>query len=262
MALDSSNGEALAKKSLLSILPTTSNRKSCSNRAMAARPLDAGASTSFTGLSSKMSAATADAAGNSARAVDMLALDGSSQFGSADALLVAGKPDEAKPHFAAVDRSRQDPQAGAFVAVIEATENGDYRRPSRPCRCETGDPGASRAAFLSGFQGHGSAGSSRRNTQAVRMLVALPRDQQDAWTLKLLAALGAHREALQAVRTAGGLTRGLGLDLWYPSMRPTLGDPRFSALLQRLRLIDYWRTTHSQARRLRGKSSPPFCRMI
>ena len=94
------------------------------------------------------------------------------------------------------------------------------------------------------------------------MLVALPRDQQDGWTLKLLAALGAHREALGMFAQGIGSRGDWASILWYPSMRPTLRDPQIPALLQRLRLIDYWRATHSRPDVCRERNPPPFCRMI
>ena len=62
-----------------------------------------------------MSVATADAADQFRRAIEMLALDTNSEFGLADSLIVAGKPDEAKSHFAASAELNPDPTTADTV---------------------------------------------------------------------------------------------------------------------------------------------------
>jgi hypothetical protein len=262
LALDSGNAEALAMKAMLLDPADYIEQEKLLDRAIAARPLDCGCQHYLYGLVLENVGRFADAAGEFGRAVDMLALDGSSQFGLADALLVAGRPDEAKPHFAAVADLSRDAQMSAFVAVIEAPENGDYLAGIKAAQDPKLDiPAPQRAAFLQGFKGM-AAHDPAAKAEAVRMLVALPRDQQDGWTLKLLAALGAHREALDMFAQGIGSRGDWASILWYPSMRSTLGDPQMVPLLRRLRLIDYWRKTGSRPDVCAEKAPPPFCRMI
>ena len=204
----------------------------------------------------------ADAADEFGRAVDMLALDGSSQFGLADALLVTGKPDQAKPHFATFADLSHDFQAAAFVAVIEAPETGDYLAGIKAVQDPKLDiPAPQRAAFLQGFRAM-AAHDLAAKAQAGRQLLALPKDQQDGWTLKLVAALGGHHEALALFARGIGSRGDWASILWYPSMRATLSAPEIVPLLQRLRLIAYWRATRTRPDVCDTSAPPPFCRMI
>jgi hypothetical protein len=50
--------------------------------------------------------------------------------------------------------------------------------------------------------------------------------------------------------------------LWYPSMDGVRRDSAFSALVQRLGLIHYWKSTHTKPDVCSDKNPPPFCGMI
>jgi hypothetical protein len=122
-------------------------------------------------------------------------------------------------------------------------------------------PQTQRAAFLAAFQAMMS-GDKAAKTRASRMLMALPKDQMDPWTAKLIAALGAHREALALIASNARSRFDWPSTLWYPSMRAVLDDPALPAVLQRLGLMKYWRTTHTKPDVCSAKNAPAFCSMI
>jgi len=94
------------------------------------------------------------------------------------------------------------------------------------------------------------------------MLLALPDDQQDPWTTKMIAVLGAHREALMIISRRAHTRFDWPSILWYPSMRGVLDDPATPGVLQRLGLMKYWRTTRTRPDVCATRDPPPFCRTI
>ncbi|MES2326751.1 MAG: TIR domain-containing protein [Pseudomonadota bacterium] len=262
LSLDSKNSVALSQKALLIDANDRIGQETLLKQAFAARPLDCGCEHLVYGILLENAGRYADAAEEFRHAIETLALDTNSEFGLADALDVAGKPDEAKPHFAASADLSTDPMSAQMAAVIEATETGSYAVGIK----ELSDPklpfsDKERAALLAGYRAMES-GDGAAKALAIKVLLALPDDQKDYQVVRTLAALGATREALTLFVKGIGSRWDWPSVLWYPSMRGTLDDPQIPAILQRLGFVKYWRTTHTRPDVCSGKAPPPFCRMI
>jgi tetratricopeptide (TPR) repeat protein len=263
LALDPTNSEAFAQKSMLIDSREHAAQEQLLKRAVAARPLACGCEHYAYGLMLQNVGRFADSVTEFRRATEMLALDPYSQVSLGDALVVTGKADEAKPHMEAAIDLWRDPGFDDEIALSEATETGDYAagiRALRNPKLPLSSP-AQRSALVAGFQAMESRDEGLK-ARALDALRALPDDQKDILVMGLFGALGANRDALQA------FTKGIGSRydwlslLWYPSMRGTLADPAFPALTQRLGLMRYWRTTHTRPDVCKASRAPPFCRMI
>ena len=262
LSLDRRNSEALAMKAMLLDPNDHVGQEALLRQAIAARPLDCGCEHFMYGLMLENVGRYADAADEFGRAIDMEALEGDTQFALADALVAIGRREEAKSHFDASADLAPGPNWPKLIAIFEASETGDYQ----PAILHLQDPElpiphAQRLAFLAGFQAMVS-GNREAKARAAQMLVALPKDQQDPSTAKLLGALGASHEALQMVADNASSHVEWASTLWYPSMRGALNDPAVPALLQRLGLMTYWKTTHTRPDVCTARDAPPFCRMI
>lgn len=258
IAIDSKNSEALWIKSLLIDGHDWIARESLLKRAVAARRLDCGCEHHQYGWMLLGVGRVADAVDQLRQANDMLALYVYTPLNLADALVAAGKPEEAKPHFDAAIALAPDSGFAGRIAVSKATETGDIQSlldPKLPISAEL------RTALLKGYRAMASRDAGAK-TQAVQALLALPEGQQNDTVAKLLADLGANHGAFQiARRLATQAYPGPGL-FWYPSMRGTLNDPDFPAVAAQLGLMKYWKTTHARPDVCNEKAPPPFCRMI
>jgi tetratricopeptide (TPR) repeat protein len=263
LALNPKNSEAFAQKSLLIGRGKWVEQEALLKSAIAAQPLFCGCEHYLYGVMLMKVGRNTDAVREMRRSTEMLALDGISQFGLADALLVTGNADEAATHFdAAVDLFRAADTA-ADIAISNAPETGDYAAAIKALD----DPSlrmsrGRRAAITTGLKAM-TGGDPRAKTQAAQALMALADSEKGSLVARLLSVLGAPREALQIVEK-----QALAEDwtaatwLWYPSMRATLGDPAFTSLVQRLGMINYWRTTHTKPDACSTKGAPPFCGLI
>jgi len=258
IAIDGKNSEALWIKSLLIERYDWAGRESLLKLAVAARRLDCGCEHHQYGWMLLGVGRVADAVDQLRQANDMLALYVYTPLNLADALVAAGKPEEAKPHFDAAIALAPDSGFAGRIAVAEATETGDIQSlldPKLPISAER------RTALLKGYRASASREAGTK-TQAVQTLLALPEDQQNDAVAKLLADLGANHEAFQiARRLAAREYPGPGL-FWYPSMRGALNDPDFPAVAAQLGLMKYWKTTRTRPDVCNGKAPPTFCRMI
>jgi len=262
IALDPANSEALAQKSLLIDGADHVAQEQLLKQAVAARPLACGCEHFVYGIMLQNVGRFVDSVTEFQRATDMLALDGISQFALADALLVTGKPAEAKPHFDAAIDLFPGPNVADTIAISEATEGGGYSAGIRAeAKPQQDNSEARRAAVLKGFQAMES-GNPAAKAAAVAALNSLPAVEKDDIVTRLLGALGANREALTAFSGGVGSRVGWLAILWYPSMRGALNDPTFPALAQRLGLMHYWRATHTKPDVCGTSAPPPFCRMI
>jgi tetratricopeptide (TPR) repeat protein len=263
LALDSTNSEALAQKSLLLGSTEWEAREALLKRAIGARPLFCGCERYLYGVMLQNAGRFADSVTEMRRSTEMLALDGISQFGLAEALLVTGGGDEAKSHFqAAIDLSRQADTASA-VAIEYAPETGDYAAAISSLGEKRLDLSpAKRSALLVGFRAMASRASADRPV-AVRSLLALPQGEQDLLVARLLGALGANRDALQIIERAA-LVRSFWTvsALWYPSLRGALNDPAFPPLAARLGLLRYWRISGTKPDVCSARTAPSFCSVI
>ncbi len=258
VAIDAKNSEALYIKSMLIDRYDWIAREGLLTRAVAAQRLDCGCEYHQYGAMLLNVGRIADAVARLRRANDTLALYLYTPLTLADALVAAGKPEEAKPVFNAAIDLAPDSGSAERVKVYEVTQTGDANAlldPKLPLPAEL------RAALLKGY-----AAVTSRNVgakpEAVQTLLALPRDQQNAAVARLLADLGAVPEAFQiAARLATQEYPGPSI-FWYPSMRATLSDPGFPLVAEQLGLMKYWKATQTKPDVCDEKAAPPFCRMI
>ena len=259
VAIDPRNSEALYIKAMLIDRHDWIGREALFKRALAARRLDCGCEYHQYGWMLLSVGRTADALEQLHRANDMLALYVYTPMFLAEALVIAGKPDEAKPVFdAAIDLA---PDAAFAKRLIrsKAMYMGDttlLADPTLPIPTETS------AALLKGYRALAS-GDAAAKAQAVQALLALDEDQQWASVAWLLADLGATHEAFQVASRVATTDGHMGPSLfWAPSLRGTLDDPGFPALARQLGLLDYWKKTHTWPDVCNEKTPPAFCKMI
>ena len=258
IAIDGKNSEALYIKSLLIDQQDWLGREALLKRAIAARGLDCGCEHHQYGWMLANVGRISDSVEQLQQANDMLALYVYTPLNLAEALVAAGKPDEAKPHFDAAIELAPDSVFAQRIALHKAIMTGDIEPlhdPESPLATEQ------RAALLEGYRAVAS-GSPEAKAKAVRTLVALPSDQQNDKVASLLAKLGANHEAFQiAARLATQNYAGPSI-FWYPSMRASLDDPGFPALATKLGLMKYWKTTRTRPDVCNEKTAPSFCKMI
>jgi tetratricopeptide (TPR) repeat protein len=259
IALDSRNSEALYIKSMLVDRHDWVGREALLKRAVAARRLDCGCEHHQYGWMLLNVGRVADAVDQLREADDMLALYVYTPLTLAEGLVAAGKLEEARQYFGAAVALAPNSGFAADLAAYAAADTGDLKAlidPKLPI------PAERRAALLKAWRAVRSTDPAAKS-DAVRALVALPRDQQDEVIPRLLADLGASREAFTiAARIAtAGEYPGPSL-FWYRSMRSTLADPGFPALAQKLGLVAYWKSTHTRPDICSETAAPPFCRMI
>jgi hypothetical protein len=259
IAIDSRNSEALYIKSMVLDRHDWIGREDLLKRAIAAHRLDCGCEFHQYGWMLLNVGRTAEAVEQLHHANNMLALYVYTPWNLAAALVIAGKPDEAKPHFdATIDLA---PNAGfaKWVAMDKATQIGDVELlldPTLPISAEL------RAALLKGHRARASSDSGAK-AQAVETLLALPEVQQTDAVARLLADLGADREAFQIAARIATTREYPGPSIfWDQSMRGTLADPGFPALATQLGLLKYWTTTRTKPDVCNEESAPPFCEMI
>ena len=259
IAIDGKNSEALYIKSMVLDRRDWIGREDLLKRAIAAHRLDCGCEYHQYGWMLINVGRTAEAVERLHQANDMLALYVYTPLNLAQALVIAGKPDEAKPHFdAAIDLA---PNAGFAkrLAMSKATLIGDIDLlldPTLPMSAEL------RAALLKGHRARASSDSGAK-AQAVEALLALTEDQQTEAVARLLADLGADHQAFQIAARIATTQEYPGPSIfWNQSMRGTLADPGFPALATQLGLLKYWTTTRTKPDVCNEESPPPFCKMI
>ena len=257
LALDPKNSEALDRKTYLMKDPYDwASQEKLYKASIAAKPLDCGCEHYGYGLMLFKVGRLGDAIEQQRAATDMLALWPDSQLALAEALVAAGRTEEAKPYFAAAIDLTTDPTFDELIASAIGTETGDYaaaiaalRNPQLQMSEEI------RAALLSGYQALASRDPQAKK-KAVDVLLALPKEKQESTSVAtMLAALGANHEALAVASQRPWL-------LWRRSTRGILNDPGFPAVAKQLGLIRYWKMSHTKPDVCSEKSAPAFCRMI
>lgn len=192
------------------------------------------------------------------QAEDMLALYVYTPSSLANALVVAGRTEESKAPFEAAKDLAPNADLANWIAVAEASGTGDLKAladPALPISPEL------RAALLVAYRATQSADAKSR-AAAVKALLAVPADKQNATVARLLGELGANHEAFQLAQRIIVERNASTAVLWYQGMRKALDDPGFPALAQQLGLIRYWKATHTRPDACTGPGAPAFCRLI
>ena len=261
--LDRTNSEALATKSALIDPADLLQREALLQRAMKARPLACGCEHLLHGYFLYEAGRIQDALAQFRRSTEVIALDPDSQLAFAEALVDIGEAEQARTHFEAGVELSSDPTMRQQVALWYAPFTGDYRAALEAARNPNIPLSATvRQALLASYQALLSKDPAARPT-AVTKLLAVPPGTANEFVIPLLGALGANREAINRVEAAAALRKsGARSYLFVPSMAGALRDPAFPAAAQRLRLIDYWRTSRTRPDVCSTKGPPPFCRMI
>jgi tetratricopeptide (TPR) repeat protein len=259
VAIDSRNSEALYIKSMLLDRHDWIGREDLLKRAVAARRLDCGCEYHQYGWMLVNVGRTAEAIELLHRANDMLALYVYTPLTLAQALVVAGKRDEAKLYFDAAIDLAPDAAFAKRLVRYKASEIGDLS----PLLDATSPISAElRAALLQGYRARTSRDSEIK-ARAVQALIALPENEQREEVARLLADLGANHEAFEIATRIATTQVYPGPSLfWDQRMRGVLAEPGFPAVAEQLGLLKYWTTTHTKPDVCNEKESPPFCRMI
>jgi tetratricopeptide (TPR) repeat protein len=263
LSLDPRNSEAFAQKSMLIGRLNWTAQEDLLRKSIAARPLFCGCEHYLYGVMLKNVGRYADAVQQMRRSTELLALDGISQFGLADALLVTSGPEEARGSFAAAVDLFRDPSTESYYVVRNAPETGDY---AAAIKILNGDslamPSTKRAAILAGFEAMKSGNPDSKKGAATALSALSDRDV-DSIVVRLLGLLGAHDRALQIIeRGAAAEQFSAASWLWYPSMRETIRDPAATGVVQRIKLVDYWRATQTRPDACSAKQPPQFCALI
>lgn len=262
LALDAENSDALTQKSMLIDSSDRVGQERMLRQAIAARPLDCGCEHLIYGLMLENVGRYEAAVQEFRRAIDMLALDPTSEFALGDSLTVSGRPDEAKSHFQSAADLAPSANFADLIEVTQATETGNYaagiralENPKLPI------PSQRKAALLAAYRAMAS-GNSAAKVEAVKTLLALPEAQRNYVVMRTVAVLGAPNEALGLFLKGIGSRWDWASVLWYPSMRAVLNEPSFPALADRLGLMTYWRHSHTKPDVCGTIAPPPFCRRI
>ena len=206
VALDPTNSEALARKSLAIDSAALAEREALLKQALRVRALSCGCEHNiYAGFLDEVGRG-ADALAQHRRAVDTLALEWESQEWLAVSLAMAGNEREAQQHVDAAVQLTGDTGQRSIMALILAPIDHDYPAAIAGLGAPTltyGKPVL--AAWRVALQAL-AAGPAGDRATGIAALAALPDDgQETVVTVGLLGALGANREALGLIerRNAG-----------------------------------------------------------
>ena len=204
-----------------------------------------------------------DAVDEYRRSTDVLALDFDSQLGLADALLMAGKPDEAKQHFDAATDLSSNVAVSDQIAILEAPVTRDYPAALKAVQNPKLEmPQALKSALAAAYQAMIS-GDPAAKVSAVEQLSALPPEAQ-----RPSSCLGCWPRSAPTARPCRRSRKVQAHFVWsaswlfLPAARGVLDDPGFPAFAQKVGLMKYWKSTHTKPDVCSDKDAPAFCRMI
>jgi TolB-like protein/tetratricopeptide (TPR) repeat protein len=263
LRIDDSNSEALAFKSVLVDRANLIGREGLFRQALRARPLSCGCEHLFYGLFLQEVGRISDASQQYQRSAEIIPLEAAAQQNIAEALLVLGRPGDAKSHLESAIDLAPTPNFAGEVTVYEAVMTRDYAGALDVLRRTDGVfPSVEKAPLIAGFVAlqHGDAAAKAR---AIQLLSSTNFNGDGYLSAQLLATLGADHETLKVVTDAVASNQfGARGWFWYPSMNGVIRDPAFPTIADRLGLMNYWRTTRTKPDVCSAKDAPPFCRMI
>jgi tetratricopeptide (TPR) repeat protein len=262
--LDPSNSEAYAYKSHLIDDADLAGRESLLQKAVKARTLPCGCEHHFYGDFLAEVGRLTDSVPEFRRSIDIMALNSNSQLSLAQVYFALNRADLAKEPLAAALELDMDPRLPGQLKVGLAPTTGDYSGAIQAINDpEGGAPPPIRTALTRAFEALRSKDPGAKR-EAIAGLQAMPAPARGGTYASLLAALGANREALDAVVAASTDPRRAGARSWLFT-RPfatALRDPSFPAVATKLGLIQYWKTTRSKPDACLEKAPPPFCKLI
>ncbi|MBA3511285.1 TIR domain-containing protein [Sphingomonas sp.] len=262
IGLDPTNSEALAFKSYLIDARDLVGREALLRQSLDARPLPCGCEHHFYGNLLEEVGRTAEAIIEFRRSTDVLALKSGSQLSLGEALLIVGRPDEAKKHLDAAADLAGRPNYADEKVVATAPITGQYAAAAAILKKQSDVPAPLGSALVAAFHALVANDQVAKAAAAAR-LVSLPEEFQGRLPVTLLGALGANREALAGIEAAERAGRsGVRKWLFYPSMAGARAEPEFAAVAERLGLIHYWRKTGKRPDFCSAANAPPLCRTI
>ena len=258
VAIDERNSEALYIKAMLVDRLDWIARDELLRRAIAAQRLDCGCEYHQYGWMLVNVGRVADGLERLHQANDMLALYIYTALNLADALVATDRLDEAKQVFDAAIELAPDRAFADRIRMWKALRAGDAQAlldPKLPL------PPELRAALIKGREAAAS-GNDGAKAEAVQALLALPNEHQGDAAARLLADLGATREAFQLALPLAARTYPGPSIFWYPNMRATLSDPDFPRAAEELGLMKYWKATQTKPDVCSEASPPAFCGLL
>ncbi|BCW89709.1 hypothetical protein sos41_28750 [Alphaproteobacteria bacterium SO-S41] len=256
--IDPKNSEAFYIKAMLVDRQDWGTREALFKRAVAAQRLDCGCEYHQYGWLLVNVGRVNEGVERLRQASDMLALYLYTALNLADALVVARHLEEAaRVYDAAIDLA-PDAAYAARIKSWKATRIWDAAALRDP---QVALPPELRAALVKGYDAL-TSGEAGAKAEAVQALLALPQDQQGEAATRLLASLGATREAFQMATPLVAKAYPGPTLFWHPSMRATLDDPGFPALAEKLGLMKYWKATGTRPDVCNEATPPAFCGMI
>ncbi|HEV2596530.1 MAG TPA: TIR domain-containing protein [Sphingomicrobium sp.] len=263
IALDPSNSEAFLVRSHLLDPSDLLGRESLLKKAISARALACGCEHHEYGSFLMEVGRVDDAMRELDRSTDVLPLNPGSQFAAGKAMLIKGDPDAAAKRFDVVLDLADVPGLADNLTVTKAAITGKNAGADKAMlNPKFGIFAQNVRANSDAFAALDSANPEAK-ARAVSELNALKESWISMPEVPLLAALGDNADAIKNVDANVQRGSSTGREwLWYPSMDAVRRDPSFPALLQRLGLIHYWKTTHTKPDVCADKNSPPFCQML
>lgn len=105
--------------------------------------------------------------------------------------------------------------------------------------------------------------SPERIAAARTAVIAMPQDEATArGRAVFLIAAGDNADALAVLEPLASRSSPNAQILLDIELAPLRSDPRWVALVTKVGLIDYWRTSHKPPELCKDANAPPFCRMI
>lgn len=264
LGLDPLNSEAYQAQALLLEVSDFAGREVLFQKSLTVRPTDCGCEHERYGAFLERVGRIRDALAQYQRAAETLALGAEEKDAVARAQYMLGQTDDADQTAAAAQALAQD-DFPAWVLNVETaawTHRYDQAITTLKAQQHGFDP-ADKTALIAGFEALKSADAGKMSA-AADALRSLSRDKKtnNKLVVRELSALGRADDALAAAArliTERPDTRGI---LFEPSFAPSRRLPAFAALVARLGLVDYWRTSGHAPDFCGEADAPALCAAI